>query len=118
VGSADRIIQKTPLHFPVWKRLHFPLFLVEQRVIRRKSPFPEDPGLLAEKETMLAELRGVRERTRAFLEETRDRELGVYAWRHPFLGRLSFYEWFEFVAMHQNRHSKQMNEISQIFQKA
>ena len=66
---------------------------------------------------MLAELRDVRERTLAFMDETKERNLGVYRWRHPFLGSLSAYEWFEMVARHQLRHEKQMREIASGYRK-
>ncbi|HEY1422538.1 MAG TPA: DinB family protein [Candidatus Acidoferrum sp.] len=115
---ADRVIRKTSLHVPRFKRLHFPVAIVETRWIRRKSPIPLDQELLANKETMLAGLRGVRERTLAFLDETRERDLSVYYWRHPFLGKLNFYNWFTFVAAHQIRHTKQMVEIGQNLPKA
>lgn len=115
---ADRVIRKAPLHVSHFKRLHFPLALVESRWIRRKTPMPIDQQLLANKESMLAELRGVRERTLAFLDETRQRDLSVYCWPHPFLGRLNFYNWFTFVAAHQIRHTKQMVEIAQNLPKA
>jgi len=72
---------------------------------------------LADKETMLAELRSVRERTLAFLEETRHRDLSAYSWRHPFLGRLNFHDWFAFLSAHEIRHSKQMWEIAQNLRK-
>lgn len=118
LGYADRIVRKAPLHVPHWKRLHFPLAIVESRWIHRKTPIPIDQELLANKESMLAELRGVRERTLSFLNETHQRNLGVYYWPHPFLGRLNFYNWFAFVAAHQIRHTKQMVEIAQNIPKA
>jgi hypothetical protein len=80
-------------------------------VIRRKSPVPLDESLLAEKEAMLAGLRGVRERTMAFISETERRDLSTYCWRHPFLGMLNVYEWMEMIAAHQLRHTKQIREI-------
>ena len=87
--------------------------LVESRLVKRKSPVALQPEaeLLACKETMLAELRGVRERTLSFLLETHGRDCSVYCWRHPFLGTLNFFEWFTLVAAHQIRHTKQMVEI-------
>ena len=111
LGYADRVVSKTPLPVTFFKRFHLPLALVESRLIKRKSPISLEPVLLASKETMLAELRGVRERTLAFLEETHGRDCSVYCWRHPFLGSLNFYDWFRFVAAHQVRHTKQMVEI-------
>jgi len=117
-GYAARIIRKAPVPVPFYKRMHVPLALVEARVAKRKVPAIVTPSTeLADKETMLAELRSVRERTLAFLEETRLRDLGAYGWRHPFLGRLNFYDWFRFIAAHEIRHSKQMREIAQNLRK-
>jgi hypothetical protein len=117
-GYADRFIRKAPMPVPFYKRLHFPLALVETRVIKRKVPAIVAPSTaLADKETMLAQLRGVRERTLAFLQETQHRDLSAYGWKHPFLGRLNFYTWFAFIAAHEIRHSKQMWEIGQNLRK-
>jgi hypothetical protein len=38
---------------------------------------------------MLGDLRGARERTLAFLEEKKGRDLSAYHWRHAFLGELN-----------------------------
>jgi hypothetical protein len=111
VTKVDRLTQKSPIPVPFPKRFHLPLWLVEARVIRRKSPVPLDDSLIAEKEAMLAGLRGVRERTLAFISETESRDLSVYCWRHPFLGMLNVYEWMEMIAAHQLRHTKQIKEI-------
>jgi DinB superfamily len=91
LGYADRVIRKVPFHVPYMQRFHIPFLVVEKRLIRRKSPFPIDAQLLSSKESMLAELRAVRERTLSFLEETHGRDLSVYYWPHPFLGKLNFY---------------------------
>jgi hypothetical protein len=85
--------------------------LVESRLIRRKSPVPIDTAMLQGKEVMLAELRDVRERSLAFLEENRGRDLGKYYWPHPALGTLNTYQWIQFLAAHEVRHTKQMREI-------
>ena len=112
IGKADRVAQKSPKRTPLLKRIHLPMALVESRWIRRKSPVPVEPEMLRDKEIMLAELRTVRERSLAFLEETRGRNLGEYYWAHPVLGRLNTYEWLKFLASHEIRHTKQMREIS------
>jgi hypothetical protein len=112
LGAADRVVQEPPKHFSPLRRIHLPLGLTESRVMRVKSPIPVDPELLREKEEMLAELREVRERTLAFMEETRGRELQRYRWKHPFLGVLNVYEWMEMIASHEIRHTKQMREIA------
>lgn len=112
LGYADRVIRKTPLHVPYLQRFHVPFLVVEKRLIRRKSPIPIDAELFASKEAMLAELRSVRGRTLSFLDETHDRDLSVYYWPHPFLGKLNFYNWFTFIAVHQVRHTKQMVDIA------
>jgi len=111
VTNVDRLTQKAPIPVPFPKRLHLPLWLVEARVIRRKSPVPLDDSLMAEKEAMLGGLRRVRERTLAFISETERRDLTCYCWRHPFLGMLNAYEWMEMIAAHELRHTKQVREI-------
>jgi DinB superfamily len=111
--QADRVTRKTPIPFPFHKRVHLPIWLVQSRIIRRKSPVTHDPALICEKETMLAELRSARERTLSFLAETERRDLSTYLWKHPFLGMLNTYEWIEMVAAHQIRHAKQMREIAE-----
>ena len=118
IRSADKILQRVPKRIPLWKKFHFPLAAVELRVVRRKTPLPVDPAQIREKEGMLAELREVRERTLAVLNETANRDLSVYRWRHPFLGFLSAYEWFSFIASHEMRHEKQMREIARSLPKA
>lgn len=118
VGSADRVTQHPPRRFSRFQRLHFPLALVEARLVKRKAPVPVDPEMLGEKETMLAELRNIRERMLAFIDETKERNLGLYRWPHPFLGSLSTYEWFEMVARHELRHEKQMREIAAGYRKS
>lgn len=95
ISTAARIVRKPPRRIPL-KRLHLPL----------------EKDLLGSKEKMLAELRSVRQRTLAFIVETKNRDLQDYRWRHPFLGSLSAYAWFSFVASHQIRHENQMWEIA------
>ena len=112
IGGADRITQKTPKPIPFLKRFRLPMWLVESRMIGRKSPIPLDHSLLSSKEEMLGELRAARERTLAFLEETSKRDLSAYCWPHVFLGMLNVYEWFEMIASHEIRHTKQMKEIA------
>jgi len=112
VGAAGRILRKQPKHIPVLKRFRLPFALAEIRFVRMKTPIPMDSQLLREKDAMLAELGQVRGRTLALIEETRNRDLSVYRWRHPFLGSLNAYEWFSFLGSHQIRHEKQMREIA------
>ena len=109
--AAGRVLLHPPKPLPFFRRLHWPLWIVARRILRRKSPLPLDPALLGAKETMLAELRAARVRTLAFLTETRDRELCAYSWPHPFLGNLNFYDWFRLLANHEVRHTKQILEI-------
>ncbi len=112
LGRADKLLQKPPKSVPFYKRFHVPMMIVEARVIRRKAPAAIEPQTVDEKEEMLAELRGVRERTLAFIEETRGRDLSRYNMPHPFLGNLNAYDWLQFIASHEIRHMKQMREIA------
>jgi DinB superfamily len=112
LGGADRVTQKAPKRIPFTKRFHLPMWLVESRIVRRKTPIPLDHGLISGKEEMLAELRAARERTLAFMEETKKRDLSEYRWPHAFLGMLNVYEWLEMIAAHELRHTKQIRELS------
>lgn len=112
LSRADKLLQKPPKSLPFYKRFHIPLAVVESRLIRRKTPISTDSQILREKEEMLAELREVRERTLAFVEETSGRDLSKYTMPHPFLGTLNAYEWFQMIASHEVRHTKQMREIA------
>jgi DinB superfamily len=112
LGTADRYMQSPPRHFPMIRRVHLPVALAELRLFRVKTPIPLDPALVREKEEMLAELREVRERTLAFIDETQGRDLSVYRWPHPYLGVLNVYDWMEMIAGHEVRHTKQMREIA------
>jgi uncharacterized damage-inducible protein DinB len=112
VEKADRVVQHSPRKTPLLKRFHIPMALVSTRVIRRKSPISVDAEMLRDKEEMLAELRNARERTLAFLDETKDLDLGEYYWAHPALGTLNMYEWMRFISAHEIRHTKQMREIA------
>jgi uncharacterized damage-inducible protein DinB len=116
--GTDRLLQKPPKPWPFHKRLHLPMAIVEARLIPRKTPIPLDPSLVCQKEEMLAQLREVRGRTLAFMEETRGRDLTSYHMPHPFLGTINAYEWFQLIASHEVRHTKQMKEICAALQKS
>jgi uncharacterized damage-inducible protein DinB len=112
LSRTDKLLQAPPKSVSFFKRFHVPMMIVEARVIRRKAPKPLDAPVIHEKEEMLAELRGVRERTLAFIEETSRRDLSKYSMAHPFLGTLNAYGWLQFIASHEIRHTKQMREIA------
>jgi hypothetical protein len=118
IGAADRVLQRGPKRVSLLKRFHLPLLVGEIRLVKLKSPLPLDPELVQEKETMLAELREARGRTLAFIEETKHRDLRAYRWRHPFLGTLNMYGWFQLIASHEIRHEKQLREIASCLRKA
>jgi uncharacterized damage-inducible protein DinB len=113
LSRTDKLLQNPPRPVPFYRRFHIPMKIVEARVIRRKAPAAVEPRMAGEKEETLGELRGVRERTLAFIEETKGRDLTKYNYRHPFLGNLNAYEWLQFIASHEIRHMKQMREIAE-----
>ena len=112
IKNAARLLQSPPKQRPFSKRFHLPMALVESRVIPRKTPIPLDPALVCEKDEMLAQLREVREGTRVFMEGATGKDLSKYHMPHPFLGTLNLREWFQMIASHQMRHTKQMREIA------
>ncbi len=112
LSRADKLLQKPPISVPFYKRFHVPMMNVEARIIRRKAPSALEPQMVCKKEEMLAELRGARERTLGFIEETSGRNLSKYNMPHPFLGTLNAYDWLQFIASREIRHMKQMWEIA------
>ena len=112
VDGARRVSRKTPKAIPLLQRFHLPMSLAEIRIIKLKAPLYLQPALSETKEETLGKLRAVREDTLAFLNETKQRDLSAYRWHHPFLGMLNTYEWFEMIAAHQVRHTKQVLEIA------
>ncbi|HEX9759493.1 MAG TPA: DinB family protein [Candidatus Acidoferrales bacterium] len=117
ITKAGDMISHPPRPFPVWKRLHLPLFVIDARLGRRETPIPLDPKLVADKEEMLARLREVRHRTVDFLERTDGRDFSAYYFPHPFIGGLNLPQWFEVIWRHELRHTKQLREIVESFQK-
>jgi hypothetical protein len=112
VEGARKVSRKTPRAIPLLKRVHLPMSLAEIRVVKLNAPPYLNPTQSGTKEETLGKLRAAREDTLAFLKETQQRDLSAYRWRHPFLGMLNTYEWFEMIAAHQIRHAKQVVEIA------
>jgi hypothetical protein len=112
VERASKLFENRPTPRPFLKRFHLPMLLVEARLIPRKTPIPLDPALVCEKHRMLAQLREVRAGTLVFLEKAAGKDLRKYHMPHPFLGTLNMYEWFQMIASHQIRHTKQLKEIA------
>ncbi len=112
VRSAQHVIAKPPIDVGFWEQAHLPLWLVKTRFIRVQTPLALDPKMIADKEQMLGELRLTREDSLQFLAEAQNQDLTAYGWPHVFLGRLNVCEWFEMIAAHQARHSKQIKKIA------
>jgi len=112
VRRAGKLFENPPTPRPFLKRFHLPMLLVEARLIPRKTPIPLDRALVCEKGAMLVQLREVRARTLVFMEAAAGKDLRKYHMPHPFLGTLNAYEWFQMIASHQIRHTKQLKEIA------
>jgi len=117
VDGVQRMIAAPPKKLPVWKRLHFPTRLAQIRQLKRKTPIPLDPALVLDKAESLARHSAMRKRALALLADNAGRDLGAYRYKHPFFGYLNFYEWFHTVGYHELRHTEQVQEIVEIFQK-
>lgn len=109
--NAAKVLQRPPQPRPLSKRFHFPMALVESRLIPRQTPIPLDSALLGAKDKMLAQLREVRQQTRVFMEQTAGKSLRKYHMPHPFLGTFNLLDWLQVIASHQIRHTKQLREI-------
>jgi IS4 transposase len=89
--------------------------------LKRKTPIPLDPALLVDKAESLSRHEVLRKRTLALLADNATgnsgRDLSAYRHKHPFFGYLNFYQWFYTIGYHELRHSEQIQEIVEVFQK-
>lgn len=92
-----------------------PLALAAWRGEKRKSPIPLDWSLVTNRAEALSQLDAAREGTPGFMEATRDQDLGLYRFPHPFLGSLNIYDWFRMIAYHDLRHAQQIREVVETF---
>ena len=113
-GAAAKITKKPPVPVPLWKRIHIPVALVSWRGVRIESPIPMDTLLLDDREVMLARLVEQRRRTVSVLQSGEASNFRKYRVQHPFLGSLHYYDWFRTLAAHDQRHTKQLQELVKV----
>jgi uncharacterized damage-inducible protein DinB len=113
VGRAEKIVEQPPRPVPLWMRLHLPPRVAEYRFWKRESPIPLDPSLVTDKAATLERFAALRQRTLAFLDANRERDLSPWRYPHPFFGSLNLYSWFRLLYHHEIRHTNQLREIVQ-----
>ncbi len=116
-AGMARIIAAPPKELPFWKRVHFPARLAQFRQLKRKTPIPLDPALVLDKAESLSRHAALRMRALDLLSKNAGRDLSPYRHKHPFFGYLNFYDWFCTIGYHELRHSEQLQEIVEVFQK-
>jgi hypothetical protein len=121
VQGVERMIAAPPRKLSFWKRIHFSPRLAQFRQLKRRTPIPLDSALVLDKTESLSRHQALRKRTVALLTDkvTGDagRDLRAYRHKHPFFGYLDFYDWFYTIGYHELRHSQQIQEIVELFQK-
>jgi len=121
VDGVARMLGSPPKKLPFWKRLHFSPRLAQIRQLKRRSPIPLDSALVLDKAESLSRHQALRKRTVALLAGNvtgnSGRDLRASRHKHPFFGYLNFYEWFCTIGYHELRHSEQIQEIVDVFQK-
>jgi hypothetical protein len=113
VKGAGKAISEPPQPLKFTQRFHVPVWMVEFRLLKRKTPLALDPASVLEMADSLERLAESRRALLALIEENRRRDLSPWHVRHPFLGWLNPYEWFCTVARHEVRHTKQIREIAE-----
>ncbi len=114
--NLTRLLSAPPVSIPLRQRLHFPIRISTRRVFRVKTTIPMKSELLGDKDKLIASLADARTVTTEFLEANRDRDLTAYYAPHPFFDKLNVYDWYHFVACHEERHRKQILENVETFQ--
>jgi uncharacterized damage-inducible protein DinB len=115
INGAKKVLQAPPEPTSLLKRLHIPVALAAWRGAKRKSPLPLDRSLVTNRAEALIRLDATREGTLGFIEFTRDQNLRVYRFPHPFMGSLNIYDWFRLIAYHDLRHLQQIREDVETF---
>lgn len=85
--------------------------LVAFRLLKAKHPEIVTPGEVRPKAELLAHLARSREDLKAFVVETRDRDLSTLRFVHFAFGALNLYEWFWFIGYHEERHRRQIADL-------
>lgn len=89
--AAGRLLDRT-------RRIEAPTFVLP------KGEFAADEAV--------TRLTAARELTRSILREFDGADLGAHRSPHPILGELDFYQWLVFLAVHQQRHVAQLDDIA------
>ncbi len=116
-GGMVRMLAAPPKQLPIWKRIHISPWLAQFRQVKRQSPIPLDPALVLDKAESLARHTALRGRSLELFARNSGRDLAAYRVKHPFFGYLNFYEWFFTIGYHELRHTQQIQEIVDVFQK-
>ncbi|MCL5288642.1 MAG: DinB family protein [Acidobacteria bacterium] len=117
VDGVERMIAAPPKKLTLLQRIHFSPRLARFRQLKRRSPIPLDQALVLEKPESLSRHAAMRKRALALFAENSGRDLRAYRHKHPFFGYLNFYDWFCTIGYHELRHTEQVQEIVEIFQK-
>jgi hypothetical protein len=114
IAGAEEAVSQEPMHVPWKKRIHLPLRLTTWRRRKVESPIPLDLNLVGEREQILARQKEVRRTLLDFIRANEERYFRDYGFKHPFFGYLNLREWFDVVAWHDVRHTKQIRETIEI----
>ncbi len=113
--NALRILGAAPASVPFLRRIHLPVWISSYRLFKIKSPFQMRQELLGDKPKHLELLADSRRLTIDFLEGNRQRDLTAYRAAHPLLGCINLYDWYKFIAYHEERHRKQLRDVVESF---
>lgn len=111
IFGMKRLLRAAPKPLPLRKRFHLPLAMATWRGRKLRTPIPLDAKRVCDKQESLAGLAATRAATLTFIESTRGADVGLYRYKHPFLGSLNVYEWFRLMGYHELRHAKQIREL-------
>jgi hypothetical protein len=115
IFGMKRLLRSAPKPVPLRKRFHLPVAIATWRGRKLGTPIPLDEKRVRDKQESLAGLVATREVTVTFIESTCGTDVGLYRYKHPFLGSLNMYEWFRLIGYHEIRHAKQIRELVATF---
>jgi DinB superfamily len=108
--ELGKALAQTPRQVGFLRRF-VPVSIVGLRLIRVKAPEGVTPSNPPEKDETISAFNDIRGQVKKLYEEQGKDRLNQIVFKHPFLGELSGMAAVNFIAYHERRHYKQINEV-------
>jgi len=115
IGGCRKALQTKPHPLLALKKIHLPFVLTLWRGRKIRTTIATPSERIGDRATSYRAIAEARDRSLAFIEEHRQRDLSAYRFPHPIFGSLNLYDWYRFIGYHELRQRKQLRELVEIF---